>query len=236
MQKIIKYIYCQFLDLVFPQDPIVKELEEMNVTEFLKKVELCVSDIPEYDFIKVLLPYKNPYVRKAIWQLKFKRNEKVARLFAELLFLFFEKMCERAELPERPLLLPIPLAKKRQKERGYNQIALILNHMKDVTKHNMNTPHGEKEEKEKNHSFEINTEIFVKTRETLSQTQTKTKEQRLSNIQNCFLVTDAEKIKNRNIILIDDVLTTGSTLSEASDSRSRSEKSNLHSLGALKKR
>jgi ComF family protein len=95
-------------------------------------------------------------------------------------------------------------------ERGYNQSELIV---KEIIKI----------DKSKNFDFSIN--ALKKIKETPHQSKLKNKSERLKNLKNCFWA-DEKLIKDRNIILIDDVITTGTTMNEASKT--------LKSIGAKK--
>ncbi len=89
--------------------------------------------------------------------------------------------------------MPIPLSSKRFKERGYNQVEILI----DAMPKGLGTK---------------NTNVLTKVKHTVSQTSLD-KKQRLKNLKHCFIAT--EEAKDNIIILIDDVYTTGATLSEA---------------------
>ena len=90
--------------------------------------------------------------------------------------------------------------KKDLYTRGYNQSELIV---KEIVKIDGNK------------NFQYIQNSLTKIKETPHQSKLKNKTERLKNLKNCFSA-DAEKVKGRNIILIDDVITTGTTMSEAS--------------------
>jgi ComF family protein len=93
-------------------------------------------------------------------------------------------------------IVPIPLAKKRKAERGYNQIEEVLRYVRtDSVLH-------------------IETRALKRIRNTRPQTKL-TRKERAQNVADAFLVTKPERIRNKNIILIDDVVTTGATLQAA---------------------
>lgn len=102
-----------------------------------------------------------------------------------------------------PILIPIPLSKKRLCERGYNQAELIC---KELIKIN-NLRHGV--------DIKLENKVLIKPKETKHQAKIENRGERLLNIVGSFDIQNAELIKNRNIILIDDITTTGATLSEA---------------------
>jgi len=100
------------------------------------------------------------------------------------------------------ILMPIPLSRQRYKERGYNQAELICESLVDL-------------DKDVNFKFEKN--ILIKPKETKHQARIHNRGERLKNIIGSFAIKNTEKnlLKNRNIILIDDIITTGATLTEA---------------------
>ena len=99
-----------------------------------------------------------------------------------------------------PLLIPIPLSPKRYRERGYNQAELICRELIKI---------------DRNKNFKLEKNILIKPKETEHQARIKNRRERLENIVGSFSVKNVESIKNRNIILIDDITTTGATLAEA---------------------
>lgn len=93
------------------------------------------------------------------------------------------------------ILVPIPLHKKKLKERGFNQAEEIG---KELSKF-LNIP--------------IFNDVLIKIKQTLDQVELK-KEERQENIRGVFLCQKPEIIKNKKILLIDDIFTTGSTMEE----------------------
>lgn len=91
------------------------------------------------------------------------------------------------------LIIPIPLSKEKMRTRGYNQSESIALGLSAV----LNIP------------VQINAVLRVKN--TASQTN-KNIAERMENVKDAFAVQDAEKLKNKHVLLIDDVLTTGATL------------------------
>ena len=86
------------------------------------------------------------------------------------------------------------------KEHGFNQCQRLVEYIQKM---------------DKNGSFEFSYNNLIKIKENLSQAHTKNKIDRLKNIKNSFIIKEPEKIQERNILLIDDVWTTGATLGEA---------------------
>ena len=165
----------------------------------------CASQIPrithdEKGFLSVF-QYKDPSIRALLQSLKYKGGHTVAQRCAEVLY---ENTCEELgdwallSMIKNPLIVPIPLHVSRLKERGFNQAELIA-----------------KEFAALDTSFKLCIDVLVRIKDTKSQTKMKNREDRIKNVRDCFEVRNSEKIKNENIILIDDVYTTGATLHEA---------------------
>lgn len=165
----------------------------------------CASKMPrtahnEERFLSVF-QYGDPSIRALLQSLKYKGGSDVAERCAEMLY---EHICE--ELGElallynfaHPLIVPVPLHEKRLRERGFNQAELIARAFAALDA-----------------SFVLCRDALVRIKNTESQTKMKNKEERIKNVHGCFAVHNPEKIKGGNIILIDDIYTTGATLREA---------------------
>jgi competence protein ComFC len=213
------------LEIVFPAKCIVCG---KNGGDFcwscLASAPLAERETAEWIF--PLYDYRHPPIKKALWLLKYKGKKRLARIFAEIIY---EKILE--ELSElsimenftQPILIPIPLSPARYRERGYNQSELICEEIINLSKANHLTPspspwQGEGGQRP-GEVFTLEKNILVKTKETEHQARIKDRRTRLKNIVGSFAVKNTEenlsKIKNRNIILIDDITTTGATLNEA---------------------
>ena len=91
------------------------------------------------------------------------------------------------------LLVPVPLAQKRQRQRGYNQSEMLACGIADVT----HLPIASKA---------LKRQVFRESQTHLS------RHERQENVNGIFVVADAEMLKGRHVLLIDDVCTTGATL------------------------
>lgn len=168
----------------------------------------CLAKIPpavngSNDFIVSIFDYDNKIIKQAIWLLKYSGEMVLAKDLAKSIY---EHLV--AELEDRivfenftdPILVPIPLSKKRFRERGYNQSGLLIKELLKL---------------DQGRNFKIYPRALKKIKHTPPQAKIINKEERLKNLEDCFAVTKPELIKDRNIVLVDDVSTTGATLSEA---------------------
>lgn len=94
-----------------------------------------------------------------------------------------------------PLVIPVPLHESKIRQRGFNQSELIARAMVDKC----------------GVSLELAPKLLVRKRETDSQTGL-TRQQRVANLRGAFSVTN--EIAGRDILIVDDVFTTGTTASE----------------------
>lgn len=197
----IKRIMIGLWNFIFPLSCIgCARHESVLCTECLSNIPL--ANKPAEKNIYPIFDYKHPTIKRALWELKFKNNKAVARPLAQALY---DKMLEEMQELEifhgftNPLLIPIPLSKKRKKARGYNQSELLCKELSFID----------------SVSFTLCINVLYKPLDTKQQTKTRSRSERKNNLRGCFAVKHQEKIKDRNIILIDDIVTTGATISEA---------------------
>jgi ComF family protein len=96
-----------------------------------------------------------------------------------------------------PLIVPVRLHHSKRGERGFNQAELIA---RAAVKH-------------LSRQVELTTGVFVRQRATISQVSL-SREERIANMKDAFRVRDRRQLRGRIVIVVDDVMTTGTTLSE----------------------
>ncbi|MFA6272945.1 MAG: phosphoribosyltransferase family protein [Candidatus Paceibacterota bacterium] len=197
------------LDFFLPKAPAVEKLERMGAAGFAgrakrsRELNSLSANRRSRENLIAFFDYHDPLVRTAIWELKFRGNRAVAALLAECLFDELSAELSELEIFEnftRPLIVPVPLSSKRRRERGFNQCEILLDELAKL---------------DTNKIFEINKNILIKIRDTSSQTKTDSRASRLKNLRGAFAANENGAARHRNIIVIDDVTTTGTTLSEA---------------------
>lgn len=92
-------------------------------------------------------------------------------------------------------IIPVPLNKRKERERGYNQSDLIASGISSV----INIP--------------VLSTVIRRTKYTVTQTHLNA-EERKKNIADAFEVINAERVRGKRILLVDDIITTGSTIQE----------------------
>ncbi|OGI60611.1 hypothetical protein A2641_00720 [Candidatus Nomurabacteria bacterium RIFCSPHIGHO2_01_FULL_37_25] len=193
-----------------------------NESDFCIK---CLSDSPPAErenpeWIFSLYDYRHPPIKKALWLLKYKGKKRLTKSFAEVIY---EKILEELsdlsimENFNNIILIPIPLSRKRMRERGYNQAELICRELVKIN----NLRRGSEVDTASSTgsvNLKLENDILIKIKETERQARIENRKKRLENILGSFSVKNEEqnkKLINRNIILIDDITTTGATLNEA---------------------
>lgn len=170
----------------------------------------CLSvafDPYESKNILSVFAYRNPGIKSLLWAQKFHGNERVAKTFAPFLYdMLLGKISEESihyggeYETQKILLVPIPLSKKRKRERGYNQAQKLTKAIASFGGNNI---------------FCEENALLSKNRETIPQSQTKNKVERLKNLKDCFSVKMSESLAENTIVLVDDITTTGATFHEA---------------------
>jgi competence protein ComFC len=138
-----------------------------------------------------ILRYEGP-VKNAICRFKYNRKTYYGKRFATLAFDFIQKN----NLTDFDVLVPVPLHWKKEFMRGFNQSAIVCIQLGRLL------------------NKRCLTGVLVKTKSTVSQTRLNEKE-RKENVKGTFCIRRAGWIKNKNILLLDDVYTSGSTIKEA---------------------
>ena len=132
--------------------------------------------------------------------LKYKGKIQLARPLGMLLFSAFISLWGINSID---IIVPVPLHIKRFRKRGFNQAYLLVRDWKQIAENlNIGLP-----------DISIDTNVLIRNRWTDPQTGLDRKK-RMANIKNAFSVNDKAIIKNKKILLIDDVYTTGATVNE----------------------
>ncbi len=199
MLKTIKDFFYGILDYVIPPRSnfdIVRKL----TTEKIDKLPRAPRVLGE-DWINPIFHYKDKKVKAIIWELKYHENtlplEQIGKIIYE------EIVSEISDIvlfdnDARFILIPVPITNQRRIERGYNQSELICRAII---------------ENDSEHTLLYAPQWFQKIKETPRQSHSLSKYDRVMNLLDSF---EADKrVEDAYVILIDDVVTTGSTLLEA---------------------
>lgn len=184
----------KFLNILFPKHCLNcgKQGKYLCSSCFLKsnlKFKFFKILNKSYEYFMYLDNYKDD-IRSKILKFKFYDGAYINEYFLEFL-VNDKKICEF--LNKFDMIIPVPLYKDKKLKRGYNQTELIA----------------------KNLSKKINVKCFadilIKSKQNKTQSLL-SREERIENIKDVFEIKNPQKILGKNIILIDDIFTTGITV------------------------
>lgn len=133
------------------------------------------------------------YIQKMIRGIKYHRQKELAYYMAKFMWEYFSEIKEKYNLNADFQVVPVPLHSKRQKQRGYNHMELVA---KEFCLLSGYTPNFELVKRVKN----------TKPQYKLPYSQ------KLKNLENAFGV-NKEKYVKKPVLIIDDICTSGATLS-----------------------
>jgi len=147
--------------------------------------------------VGIVSDYQNPLLRQLIWSFKYEFLESLAEPLADLASHYFDLAIKPSGLAWREyLLLPIPLHKKRERWRGFNQAKSLAEKLAE--KSGLTVVSGLERNSWHRPQMQISTRL-----------------ERFKNISGAFSLAKGANFQNKDIILVDDVLTSGATLTEA---------------------
>lgn len=204
--KTFEFFIKHILDIVFGFDTHARWFETLSADEAWHT--LPASSL-RTDHTYALFLYKDSRVKMLVKQVKYKNNKVCVQLCGALLYKgFIDAMNnllsdKNSDGFTQPLVVSVPLHRARLAERGFDQNALLARAL-----------YTESTKPESIIKLQYVPDILIKKHPTPTQTSLKKREQRLQNLCDAFAVSILADIRGRNIILIDDVTTTGTTLHE----------------------
>lgn len=144
----------------------------------------------------VATSYKDSLVAKAVHFYKYRFIPDLHFQLGNLMI----KAIQKTDLPLPDIIIPIPLHPRRLRWRGFNQSELLAKHV------SLNLLPGTE--------IDMDEKILVRKKYTSPQMKIGDYKQRKENVRGAFHVINPEKISGKNILLIDDIATTGSTIFE----------------------
>ena len=145
---------------------------------------ICNSAMSQYYFTKDSL------LQQLIHQFKYKDNKELAHYFGTLMGETLQNSA-RFQLPDA--LVPLPLFPDKEYKRGYNQAALLCEGIAEVLR------------------VPVLYNTVLRTRYTTTQTH-KTRMERWQNVEGVFVCASNTELQQKNVLLVDDVITTGATI------------------------
>lgn len=190
------------LDIVFP--PVCGVCGRIDKNSLCKKCEIglknqavfgtdqyCIGEEKYFNEHLYVFMYSGT-IRKMMLNYKFNDSSYLYKTFTNFL-LKNEKFVEK--IKKYDIIVPVPLSKKREKERGYNQSVLIAKEISNFT------------------NIRLNKGNLKKVKNIVAQSNLD-KEKRQQNIKGAYILTNPGDFKHKKVLIIDDIYTTGSTANE----------------------
>ncbi len=195
----MRHIIDTSISFLFPKDPETIAIEKMSEEEI-------IADIPSaepmlHEKYKAIFEYRHPLAKKAIWEIKYRKNKVILQKFSKILYeCIIEDMSDMISFSRQDnwLIVAVPASRESLHMRGFDQCALICKELEKL---------------DSAHVFEFSYTGIEKIRKTEHQSKIKNRGERLKNLEEAFRA-DEKIFKDRNVIIIDDVYTTGATMHE----------------------
>ena len=186
------------LNILFPAQELPENLR-LNDTLFCS---VCRARLPENkkvchknaQYILGAAVRYDDRVKEMIWHLKYRNRYTLAEPLSNLLNTYIENC--KLEIGNF-VIVPIPLSEKRFRDRGYNQATLIAKYVSEKF------------------GLPVIENALIRQQHSAPQAEIRGWDERKKNIAGCFGILRPELVEGRNIILMDDVFTSGATISEA---------------------
>ena len=133
----------------------------------------------------------NRFIKEIVHDFKFNRKSYLYKPLAEILI----KTMNALEISDIDIIMFIPIHRRKEAIRGYNQSELLAKYIA------------------KNLDLAISKDNLIKSKWTKEQ-NTLNRIERLTNLKDSFIIKNPAEIHNKNILLLDDILTTGTTFEE----------------------
>ncbi len=145
------------------------------------------------------LAYYQEDIRHGIRALKFHDRVDFSKSLGGLMAIFFHEVLKDYQNDVTPKIIALPLHSKRARERGYNQVKLVL------------------EEMQKHIHVDDWSYLMHREKSTRRQSECGTRQERVANISNAFQISQPERLENQTVWLMDDVVSSGASMWEGAE-------------------
>lgn len=200
----LREYFRQVVAEIFPPKCLMCGKKNLNAEEFPVCPD-CLKIFNQYEKKKVFTGKDGKPIGVGIYRydgiiryftqkMKYERKIKIAEGFGEIAVKHVLEFCKNRHIN---YIVPIPCHETRQKERGFNQAEVIAKVIAKKT------------------GMILRTDLIARTRYTEPQSKLSSSE-RAFNVKDSFKILDENEIRGKDILLIDDIYTTGSTIEECS--------------------
>ena len=194
LEKILNLIYPQVCSICGKLNPKslcnrckIKLEKEFKFQTYNYSEDFEKNFVEHHYFFK----YEN-LIRSQILSLKFQEKPYIYKTMS---YFLKNKRKSFEKLKKYDIIITVPISKQRLKKRGYNQSELIAKEISKIL------------------SIKIEENILFKIKNTVPQS-TLNKNQRKENAKGVYIAKNAQKVKDKKILIIDDIYTTGNTVNE----------------------
>ncbi len=151
----------------------------------------CATKPPRFGKLRTIAVYENT-IQQAIHQFKFNKRDSLSHTLKQLIL---DNIPCDLNLTDYDYVLPVPIHKKRLRERGFNQSTLLAKGIAKVV------------------GLRVLEDVLIREKNTSPQSSLD-REARQTNIKGAFKIQNADIIRDKHILVFDDVFTTGATVRE----------------------
>lgn len=205
-----------FLDLIYRDEFICLFCKEINNNKIKYLCEDCFEllnfkseffNVDFYDGVYSVLEYDR-FLKKHLHSFKYENGTYYYKLFGEILVYEIEK---NDLFKDIDFIIPVPLHRSRKSFRGFNQSELLGEYI------------------EKKIGIKVLNDVLVKNKKTKDQ-HNLNESDRKKNLIDVFELRDKDILRGKNVLVIDDILTTGTTLKNCGRVLRNSDVKNLYGL------
>jgi ComF family protein len=181
-------VLCAACHTQLPETGFIEAADNLVEKKFYGQLQVQASGAAFYFT-------KDGMLQQLIKQLKYHGNKEVGFYLGRQLGKY---LSETNRFNEVDIIVPLPLNPRKEKKRGYNQAAVIAEGINSIWPK----------------------PVYTNAAERLIFTETQTHKDRISrwqSMRDVFAVTDTNALTNKNILLVDDIITTGATLEACSE-------------------
>jgi ComF family protein len=202
-------LWYDFISLIFPR--VCESCGNTLLRHEHCVCEFCLHHLPRTDFhlhtdnpvsrlfwgrvnietgASLFYFHKGNHVQHLVHRMKYKGKQEIGVFLGHL---YGEELKKTTIFGDISVVVPVPLHPKKKRKRGYNQSELFACGLSKAM------------------NIELDTKTLVRTVATQTQTK-KSRFKRWENVREVFIQTDETKFRDKHVLLVDDVITTGATL------------------------
>ncbi len=195
-------VFKQILDAIFPENCVSCGRKGAVLCAICERTIVSRPTLHN-DWLTTLFNYHQPIVKKCIQDLKYNNRKNLAIYFGNALYReFFSCLTRKPNEAGDIVLIPIPCSASGESKRGYNHSAEIANVVyESALKSGL--------------MISCEVDVLYKRHEVCKQSKADGKKAREKNVEGVFGVKNIDKIKGKQVVLVDDVMTTGDTMNSA---------------------